>query len=102
MPLTTKNINQKEHLAFIITDGSRTTSFLKEGNYFFISSGDSILISPRNLVSSINIDKGIVTFHFFPKKATPCRIDLLHDIDGMIHEYIDNFLMFVEEQVQNA
>jgi hypothetical protein len=102
MPSIIKNINQNENLAFIITDGTHTTSFLKEGNYFFISSGNIIWISPTNLVKSMNMNNGIVTFHFFAKEAHPCEINLLDDIDCMIREYTDNFLMVVKEQKQKA
>lgn len=97
-----KNINQKDHLAFLITDGSRTTSFLKEGHYFFISAGNTISISPRNSVKSISVERGVVDFRFFSKDAAPCEINLLDDVDGMISEYIENFLMVVEEQRQKA
>jgi hypothetical protein len=98
MPSIDENFNQKENLAFIITDGFHTTSFLKEGNYFFISSGNMIGITPANLVNSIRVEKGIATFYFFSKEVQPCEINLLDDVDCMIKEYILNFQVVVEEQ----
>jgi hypothetical protein len=98
MPSIDENFNQKENLAFIITDGFHTTSFLKEGNYFFISSGNMIGITPANLVNSIRVEKNIATFHFFSKEVQPCEINLFDDMDCMIKEYIRNFQAVVEEQ----